>query len=100
MDNFRAQTARLYIYLSKINLAHVLVLGLVVKATINDISYPSFLLTVPVLGYEAYKLYIRSKTPNPIELDVELRKELDNIKSKLNAQTLEKGLKAPVARYF
>ncbi len=96
MEYLRSLYTRLY----NINLSHLLVLGLVVKATVSDISYPTFLLTIPVLGFEAYKLYIRSKTPNVIELDVELRKELDNIKAKLNANTFEKNVKPNMPRYF
>lgn len=96
MDFFR----RFSSYIYKVNYAHLLVLGLVAKALISDVSYASFLITIPVLGFEAYKLYIRSQTPDAIQVDTELRKELDNIKSKLNAQTFEKSVKPPVPRYF
>lgn len=84
------------------NYAHLLVLGLVIKAIAFDVSYASFLLTIPVLGFEAYKLYIKSKKVEPFVLDAEVRKELDNMKSKLNATTLEKSLipTAQTKRYF
>jgi len=96
MDFFRSAYTRL----SGMNLAHLLVLGVVVKAIVTDVSYATFLVTVPVLGFEGYKLYLKHHTPSAIELDAEVRKELDNIKAKLNAQTLDKGIKAPVTRYF
>lgn len=96
MDFFRL----LYTRLSSVNFAHLLVLGLVVKALASDISYAAFLLTVPILAFEAYKLYIASKKPDAVKLDAELVKELDNIKAKLNAQTLEKNVKSPMTRYF
>lgn len=91
-----------YNYICGTNFAYLLVLGLVVKALVSDVSYATFLLTIPVLSFEGYKLYIKSKTPDPIMLDAEVRKELDNIKSKLNANTFEKGLKSqtPTQRYF
>jgi hypothetical protein len=92
-----------YAYLCGTNFAYLLILGLVVKALIHDVSYASFLLTLPILGFESYKLYIKTKTVDPVVLDGEIRKELDNIKAKLNANTLEKGLNSPttpIKRYF
>jgi hypothetical protein len=92
-----------YAYLCGTNFAYLLILALVVKALIHDVSYASFLLTLPVLGFESYKLYLKHKTPDPIVIDEQIRKELDNIKAKLNANTLEKGINAPTTpmkRYF
>lgn len=83
-----------------INLAYLLVLGLLVKALISDISYATFLITIPVLAFEGYKLYIKSKKPDPIALQGDVKKELDQIKSKLSALTMEKGVKAQPTRYF
>lgn len=96
MNFFRSAYDRL----SVVNLSHVLVLALVVKALVSDVSYSTFLLTLPVLGFEAYKLYLKSKKPDPVQLDAEMRKELDNIKAKINAQTMDKNIKQPVPRYF
>lgn len=87
-------------WLQAVNISHVLVLCLVVKAIIFDVSYASFLLTIPVLSYEAYKMYMAARAPDVVKLDAELIKELDNIKSKLNAQTLEKNVKPVTSRYF
>jgi hypothetical protein len=89
-----------YNYLCSLNYTHILVCGLVLKSIIFDVSYASFLLTIPFLTYDAYRLYIKMKTPEPIELDAELRKELDNIKSKLNAGSMEKNIAPTVKRYF
>ncbi len=93
----------LYAYASGINFAHLLVLGLVVKALISDISVATFLLSVPVLGYEAYKLYLKSKKPDPIVINQEIKEELERIKAKVNAGAFEKNLSTPVSpakRYF
>jgi hypothetical protein len=76
------------------------VLGLVIKSIVSDISVAAFLLTIPVLAFEGYKLYLEVRQPDPIKINEEVVKELENIKSKLNAQTLEKGVKPPVSRYF
>lgn len=95
MNFFRS----LYTRLSRVNLAYVLVLGLVVKAIISDISYATFLLTVPVLAFEGYKLYLKAKQPDPIKINEEVVKELDNIKSKLNAQTMEKSMKSTTYKW-
>ncbi len=91
-----------YNYASKHSLAPILILAIIVKSIVFDISYATFLLTIPVLAFEGYKLYLNSLKPNPILLDAELRKELDQLKSKVNAQTFEKGLnaQAPAKRYF
>ncbi len=86
-----------------LNLAYLLILGLVVKALVSDISIATFLLSIPILSYEAYKLYLKHKTPDPVVVDAEIRKELDNIKSKLNANAFNKGIDAaatPSKRYF
>jgi len=96
MDFFRS----LYTRLSKYNVAHLLILGLVVKAIVQDVSYPAVLICIPILGYEAYKLYLKHKTPEPVKIDEAIVKELDNIKSKLNAQTFEKSVKPETRRYF
>ncbi len=91
-----------YAYLCGSNFAYALVLALVVKAIVSDINYATFLLTIPILSYESYKLYIKTKTPDAVALDAELRKELDQIKAKVNATTLGQGISgpAPVKRYF
>ena len=72
MDRFKA----VYAYLCGTNFAYFLILGLVVKALVSDISIATFLLSIPVLGFESYKLYLKSKTPDPIVIDAEVRKEL------------------------
>lgn len=98
MDFFRS----LYSKAIGLNFAHILVLGLVVKAIVSDISISTFLISIPVLAFEGYKLYIKSKQPDPIAIDAEIRKELDNIKAKVNAGAFEKNI-VPVAqpkRYF
>lgn len=98
-----ARLKALYSYLCGSNFAYLLILGLVVKALIHDVSYATFLLTLPILGFESYKLYIQTKKPDPVAIDESIRKELDNIKAKLNANTLEKGINAPTTpmkRYF
>lgn len=87
--------------LSGINLAWALVLTLLVKALIFDVSIATFLITIPILGFEGYKLFLKSKAPDPVRLDAELRKELDNMKSKLNLVSMEKNVSpAPTKRYF
>lgn len=96
MEKLRA----VFKYISGINLAYILVLALMIKAVISDVSYPTFLLTIPILCFEGYKLYIKSKKPDPVVFDAELRKELENIKSKVNANSLDKNINAPMKRYF
>lgn len=97
-----ARLKSLWTSLSGMNFAYVLVLGLLTKALVSTVSYADFLITIPVLSYEGYKLYLKHKTPAPMILDAEVRRELDNIKSKLNASTLDKNLKATATppRYF
>ncbi len=89
-----------YSYLSKKNFAYILVLALMVKAIVSDVSYASFLITIPVLAYEAYKLFLKSKTPDPVRINQEVIKELDQMKAKLSGLTMEKGIAQKPARYF
>jgi len=86
--------------LSGINLAHTLVLLLVIKAIIFDVTPATVALTVPVLAYEAYNLWLKSKKPDPIVLNEEVRKELELVKTKLNAVTMDKNVKPEKVRYF
>ncbi len=78
--------------LSGMNLAHSLTLALVAKALIFDISYATFLISIPVLGYEAYQLYLKSKAPDPVKINAEIQVQLDAIKSKLNADVVQKSV--------
>lgn len=96
MEKLRAFRA----YLSNLNYAYLLILGLVVKALISDISYAAFLISIPILSYEAYKLYIKSKEPVKHIHDKAIMDELDKLKAKLNANSLDKNINAPMKRYF
>lgn len=96
MEKLRA----VYKYISGINFAYILILGLLGKALISDVSYATFLLTIPVLGFEAYKLYIKTKTPDPIVHDRAIMDELDKLKAKVNATSMEKNLATAPKRYF
>lgn len=59
------------------------------------------MLAIPVLGYEGYKLFLRSKKPEPVVIEGELRKEMDRMNNKLSALTMERGVAPVVAkRYF
>lgn len=95
MDFFRS----LYAKASKLNYAYLLVLGLVVKALVSDISVATFLISIPILAFEGYKLFLASKKPDPVKINEEVVKELDNIKAKLNATAMEKSMNKPMARW-
>ncbi len=103
MDKLRAA----YNYLSTRNYTHFLLLALLVKGLIADVGYSTALLTVPILLFEAYRLYIKTKTPEPIQHDIAIMKrfekmqeELDRLKAKANANSLDKNINAPAKRYF
>lgn len=85
---------------SGMNVAHALVLTLVGKAVIFDVSLSTVLLTVPVLGYEAYRLWLKSREPKPIQLNIEVQRELEQLKGKLAALTMDKNVKSPNARVW
>lgn len=75
----------------KLDLAKGLALCLIIKALVLDVSYPTFLLLIPILGYEAYKLYLKSREPQKVVIDAEIRKELEQIKSKLSVVNMDKA---------
>lgn len=87
-------------FTSGINIAHALVLGLVVKAIILDVSLSGMLLSIPILAYEAYRLWLKTQEPKPALIDAEVRKELEQVKSKLAALTMDKNVKPVVTRYY
>jgi len=91
-----------YKYLCGTNFAYLLILGLVVKAIINDISIATFLLSIPVLVFEGYKLYLEHKKPDPIKINDEVLAELEKLKAKINAGVFQKGMEAAsqAKRYF
>lgn len=87
--------------LSTLDYARILILALVAKALIFDISYATFLITIPVLSFEAYKLYLKARAPDPVKINDEVKREIDAIKTRLNANSLQKDLKETTAkRYF
>jgi hypothetical protein len=92
----------IYTYLCGTNFAYLLILGLVVKAIVSDISIATFLLSIPILGFESYKLYIKHKTPDPIVINEEIKAELDKLKAKVNAGQFQKSMDAvsPTRKYF
>lgn len=79
-------------YLTTLDVTKSLILALVVKAIVFDVSYASSLLVVPILGYEAYKRYLKSKAPDPVRLNAELLAKIENIQSKLSAVNLDKSV--------
>lgn len=94
-------------YLSGMNFAYLLVLGLLAKALILDVSYATFLITVPILAYEGYKLYIKDKEPTPVQIDDAILKrldaqkeELESIKSKFKAESFDRNINSSPKRYF
>lgn len=88
-------------YLSSLNLAYMLVLGLVAKALISDVSFATVLLTIPVLAYEGYKLFLKSKQPDPVRVSGEVQKQLEIVQAKLSALTMQQNVKATAEkRYF
>lgn len=97
MEKLRA----IYKYVSGWNIAYFLIICLLGKALILDVSYATFLLTIPVLSYEAYKLYIKSKKPDVMVHDKAIMEEIDKLKAKVNANSMEKNLSSgPSKRYF
>jgi len=97
MEKFRF----FYTYMSRVNYAYLAVIALLVKALVSAVSYPDFLITIPILAFEGYKIYIKSRKPDPVAINAEIRKELDNLKSKVNAGNLEKNvIPGPTKRYF
>lgn len=87
-------------YLSGMNVAHALVLAIVAKSLFSETPVSVVLLTVPVLAYEAYKLFLKSKTPDPVVINDEVKKELELIKSRVVAMSMEKNVKSDKVRYF
>jgi hypothetical protein len=90
-----------YTYLFGMNLVYACVIGLLIKSIAVGINYPDFLITIPALSFEAYKLFLASKRPDPVRVSEEVQKNLDNITSRINALTLEKNAKQTgTTRYF
>lgn len=96
MNTFRS----FYAYLKSVNYCYLLVLGLVVKAIVYDVSYASFLLTIPILTFEAYKMWLLYKIPDPVKIPEEMQVQLDSIKSKLNAQTFDRNIMPQPKKFF
>lgn len=97
MDRFQS----IYNYISTRNYTHFLLLALLAKGLITDISYSTVFLTIPILLFEAYQLYIKSKKPDVMVHDRAIMEELDKLKAKVNANSMEKNLSSgPSKRYF
>lgn len=97
MDKFHIA----YNYLSTRNYTHFLLLALLAKGLVSDVGYSTVLLTVPILLFDAYRIYIKSREPIAIVHDKAIMDELDKLKAKVNANSMEKNLSAaPAKRYF
>ncbi len=86
--------------ISGTNIAYTLVLGLVAKSLFVDPGYSTVCLLIPFLGFEAYKLYLKSKTPDPVRISSEVQKELEQLKSKLSALSVSQSVEPSKRRYF
>lgn len=87
-------------YVAGMNIAHLLVLGLIGKSLFTTLPATAVALTVPILGFEAYRLYLKSKSPDPVRINAEVQKELDQVKSKLTALTMKENIEPAKKRYF
>lgn len=86
--------------ISGTKIAYALVLGLVAKSLFVEPGYSTVCLLIPLLSFEAYKLYLKSKTPDPVRINQEVMKELDNLKSKLSALGVSQSVEPSKRRYF
>ncbi len=92
--------ASLKAYLTASNIAYTLILSLLAKSLIVAPSIEVALIMVPVLGYEGYKMFLKSKTPDPVRINAEVQKDLDQLKSKLSALSMRDSVAEPKKRYF
>lgn len=89
--------ARVKTYLVDLDVTKTLILLLVLKAIALDVSFSSSALLIPILGFEGYKLFLKSKAPDPVRINDALQQRLDRIESKVSAVTLEKST-APITK--
>lgn len=90
---------RIKSYLVDLDVTKSLILALVAKSVIFDVSYASALLLLPILGFESYKLFLKSKAPDPVRLNAELLAKIENIQSKLSAANLDKSVISPSKKW-
>lgn len=94
---------RLKVLLAKLsgtNLAALVFFSLATKATVFNITLPealAFLCACAVYGFHSY---LKSKQPDPIRINSEVQKELDNIKGAMSALKLEKNISSQAKRFF
>ncbi len=86
--------------LKSLNWPYILVLGLIVKAICSEFSAGTFLIALPVVAYEAYKLYLKHKEPDPVKINAEVQADINAMKAKLSALTLNQNIKEQPKRYF
>lgn len=89
-----------YNYISGMNFVTSLVCCLLLKALVADVSYATFLITVPILAHDAFKNFLKSKKPDPVVMDNEVRKELELLKGRLSGMNMEKNIPQAAKRYF
>ena len=86
--------------ISGTKIAYTLVVGLVAKSLFVEPGYSTACLLIPFLSFEAYKLYLKSKTPDPVRINAEIQKELELVKSKLTALSVSQSVEPSKRRYF
>lgn len=96
MDRLKAVYARLV----GTDIATLAFIALSIKACAINIDYPEAMALACASAVYAYKAHLKSKRPDPIRINQEVKTELDNLKGAVNALKLEKTIPAGKPKYF
>lgn len=86
--------------LPSFNLPALAFLALATKAVVLNISLADAMAFLCACGVYGYQCYLKSKQPDPVRINAEVKQELDNLKGALSAIKLEKNMSAQAKRFF
>lgn len=78
--------------LSGIDFAPYVLTSFLAKGFVTSFSYPDVAVCALLISAAGFRAYLSAKAPKKIEIDAEIRAELDTIRSAVTAIRMERGL--------
>lgn len=83
-----------------INFALIAFIFYVSKIIIHGAALTDAIVIFPIIALYAYTLYLKSRTPAPMQLNAEVQSQINEIQRQIRDAQMEKNLKRPMKRYF
>lgn len=100
MDKIKKYTTKFKDFILGTNFAMLGFVAYVSKLVLSGASLSDALVITAISALYGYTLYLRHKSPDPVRIDSEIEKRLNNIASHVDALRLGKGINEPNKKPF